>query len=65
MLDYISPTTLVEWVENTAPFLFVDASPVRPARLIDLGFEDILRAVRQGYAEAIETNLVGSICRIA
>lgn len=50
MLDYISPTTLVEWVENTAPFLFVDASPVRPARLIDLGFEDILRAVRQGYA---------------
>ena len=50
MLDYISPTTLVEWVENTAPFLFVDVSPVRPARLIDLGFEDILRAVRQGYA---------------
>ncbi len=50
MLDYISPTTLVEWVENTAPFLFVDLSPVPPARLIDLGFEDILRAVRQGYA---------------
>lgn len=22
MLDYISPANLVEWVENTAPFLF-------------------------------------------
>lgn len=50
MLDYISPSTLVEWVENTAPFLFADATPVRPARLVALGFNDILRAVKQGYA---------------
>ena len=49
MLDYISPSTLVEWVENTAPFLFVDPTAVGPVRLIELGFEDILRSVRQGY----------------
>ncbi len=50
MLDYISPATLVEWVENTAPFLFTDRSPVRPARLTELGFNDILLSVKQGYA---------------
>ncbi|WP_031495212.1 hypothetical protein [Bryobacter aggregatus] len=49
MLDYISPETLVEWVENTAPFLFTDATPVKAVRLLELDFEDILRAVRQGY----------------
>lgn len=50
MLDYISPVTLVEWVENTAPFLFLDASPPPAKRLIDLDFVDILRSVKQGYA---------------
>jgi len=49
MLDYISPVTLVEWVENTAPFLFVDPTPPPAKRLIDLDFVDILRVVRQGY----------------
>jgi hypothetical protein len=49
MLDYISPTTLVEWVENTAPFLFHDPVPVIPARLIECDFLTILRAVRLGY----------------
>ena len=49
MLDYISPVTLVEWVENTAPFLFSDASPPPAKRLIDLDFADILRSVRLGY----------------
>jgi len=50
MLDYISPVTLVEWVENTAPFLFAVPTPSRTGRLIDLDFHDILRSVRQGYA---------------
>lgn len=49
MLDYISPVTLVEWVENTAPFLFFDSSPPPSKRLIDLDFIDILRSVRLGY----------------
>ena len=49
MLDYISPVTLVEWVENTAPFLFRDLSPLPTARLIQLEFNSILRSVKQGY----------------
>jgi hypothetical protein len=49
MLDYISPTTLVEWVENTAPFLFTAATVQPPKRLIDLNFQEILQAVRLGY----------------
>ncbi len=49
MLDYISPVTLVEWVENTAPFLFAGSTPPPAKRLIDLDFSDILRSVRQGY----------------
>jgi hypothetical protein len=49
MLDYISPSTLIEWVENTAPFLFVETNPSREGRLIDLDFLDILRLVRRGY----------------
>lgn len=49
MLNYIQPLTLVEWVENTAPFLF-DAKP-EPGdrRLIELDFLTILRQVRAGY----------------
>ena len=50
MLDYIHPTTLVEWVENTAPFLFSSNAPIPEARLIELSFVDILRSVRQSYA---------------
>jgi hypothetical protein len=49
MLDYISPATLVEWVENTAPFLFTGATAQPPKRLIDLNFQEILQAVRLGY----------------
>ncbi len=49
MLDYISPATLVEWVENTAPFLFHDSNPLPVARLITLKFDEILRSVKQGY----------------
>ncbi|MBM3759851.1 MAG: hypothetical protein FJW36_06350 [Acidobacteria bacterium] len=49
MLDYISPATLVEWVENTAPFLFLEPEPMPSVRLIDRDFLAILRSVRQGY----------------
>lgn len=56
MLDYISPSTLVEWVENTAPFLFGGASPLKRGRLIELDFVDILRSVREGYAWPEELN---------
>lgn len=50
MLDYISPSTLVEWVENTAPFLFTNLRPPTGARLLGQDFVSILQAVRQGYA---------------
>lgn len=49
MLDYISPQTLVEWVENTAPFLFLQPPAEPGRRLIELDFLEILRSVRSGY----------------
>lgn len=49
MLDYISPTTLVAWVENTAPFLFSSPAERQAGRLIDQDFHSILLSVRDGY----------------
>ncbi|MFN9297265.1 MAG: hypothetical protein ACK6DZ_06085 [Acidobacteriota bacterium] len=49
-LDYIQPGTLVEWVENTAPFLFREAAGSLGGRLIEAGdFVEILRRVKAGY----------------
>jgi len=49
MLNYIAPANLVEWVENTAPYLF-GAGPKEPAkRLIGQDFREILRSVKAGY----------------
>lgn len=41
MLNYIQPATLLEWVENTAPYLF-------SGRLPESEFLHILREVREG-----------------
>ncbi len=43
MLNYIQPATLVEWVENTAPYLF-------SGRLLESEFLFILREVKRGAA---------------
>lgn len=43
MLNYIQPATLLEWVENTAPYLF-------SGRLPESEYLYILREVRQGAA---------------
>lgn len=49
MLNYIAPANLVEWVENTAPYLF-RAEPAEPGRrLIEQDFREILRSVKAGY----------------
>jgi hypothetical protein len=48
MLSYIQPSTLVEWVENTAPFAFLPPQPL-PGRLLGLCFDEILSAVKHGY----------------
>jgi hypothetical protein len=49
MLNYIQPPTLIEWVENTAPYLFRDSLPSLNARLIELDFRHILHAAKHGY----------------
>ncbi|GAB4421286.1 MAG: hypothetical protein OHK0021_24990 [Bryobacter sp.] len=49
MLGYIQPLNLVEWVENTAPFVFLPTAPVSPASLLDLRYDEILTAVKHGY----------------
>ncbi len=49
MLDYIQPATLVEWVENTAPYLFSSDAPALGGRLLELDFRRILLAVKRGY----------------
>jgi hypothetical protein len=49
MNSYISPATLVDWVRNTAPFLFETQTSPLPGRLIGQDFTLILNAVAQDY----------------
>jgi hypothetical protein len=49
MHSYISPTTLIEWVRNTAPFLFNSTQATPPARLLGLDFHAILNAIPNGF----------------
>lgn len=49
MLDYIQPANLVEWVENTAPFLFTSPANSPRVALHELDFAAILQTVKQGY----------------
>jgi hypothetical protein len=48
MLNYIQPSTLLEWVENTAPFLFAAPATPGPQRLLAQDFKSILRSVKVG-----------------
>lgn len=50
MLDYIQPANLVEWVENTAPFLFSSPVDCPASPLHELDFVAILHRVKLGYA---------------